>query len=357
MPSAIDEIIKKRVIEQWINGFPRDKIASDLQIGAGTVSNIVSEFKNNLQGSDIDSLRDLAAETRRQGFTLSDLSHHIRLRNFFIKSGAAEEKVESFITNVSTGDVPPERIVEHVNQLHDISKSESIPLDQVPEYIKQKLQEKQTLDEHIKEADAILEGKNVNIQAIDEHLALNEKLKEYGLSTQDIDKLLKILTNAARYGFDGNRIASKLYDIEDLERKEKGLKNKCKELSKQAAKYKDILPLTKEIAAWGISIAELLALKVGITQAAKHYNLPPLAATLRLIDDIKKYNKINGLREEISALYLQKYTIEQAYSRKSQSLIALATLKGYGLTEDRILQLSNFLEDNAFKISGYTSTR
>jgi transposase len=53
MPSPIDELLRRRVIEKWINGFPRDKIASDLQIGAGTVSNIVSEFKNNLQGSDI----------------------------------------------------------------------------------------------------------------------------------------------------------------------------------------------------------------------------------------------------------------------------------------------------------------
>ena len=246
---------------------------------------------------------------------------------------------------------PPERIIELVNQLHGISKSESIPLDQVPEYIKQKLQEKQTLDEHIKEADAILESKNVNIEAIDEHLALNEKLKEYDLSTQDIDKLLKILANAARYGFDGNRIASKLYDMQDLERKQRAMKNKCKELSKQAARYKDVLPLTEEIAAWDIGIEELLALKVGIIQAAKHYNLPPLAAILQLIKDIKKYNKINGLREEISALYLQKYTIEQACSRQSQALIALARLKSYGLTEDRIMQLSNFLEDNAFKVS------
>jgi hypothetical protein len=153
---------------------------------------------------------------------------------------------------------------------------------------------------------------------------------------------LKILVNAARYGFDGDRIASKLYDIQDLERKQRAMKNKCKGLSKQAAKYKDILPLNEEIAAWGIGITELLALKVGINQAAKHYNLPHLATTLRLIDDIKEYNKINGLREEISALYLQKYTIEQAYSRKSQPLIALANLKSYGLTEQRILQLVTF---------------
>jgi hypothetical protein len=131
---------------------------------------------------------------------------------------------------------------------------------------------------------------------------------------------------------------------------------KCKELSRQAAKYRDILPFTEEIAAWGICITELLALKVGINQAAKHYNLPPLAATLQLIEDIKKYNKINGLREEISALYLQKYTLDQACSCHSQSLIALAKLKSYGLTENRILQLSNFLEDNAFKVSSCTST-
>jgi hypothetical protein len=132
---------------------------------------------------------------------------------------------------------------------------------------------------------------------------------------------------------------------------------KCKELSRQAAKYRDILPFTEEIAAWGICITELLALKVGINQAAKHYNLPPLAATLQLIEDIKKYNKINGLNDKLSALYLQKYTIEQACSGHSQSLFALAKLKSYGLTEDRVLQLSNFLEDNVFKATRYTNTK
>jgi hypothetical protein len=98
---------------------------------------------------------------------------------------------------------------------------------------------------------------------------------------------LKLLTNAGRYGFDGKTIASKLYSMQDLERKERELKNKCKKLSKQAAKYKDMLPLTEEIAALQISIDELIALKVEIREAAKMHNLHPLTATLRLIDDIK----------------------------------------------------------------------
>jgi hypothetical protein len=105
-----------------------------------------------------------------------------------------------------------------------------------------------------------------------------------------------------------------------------------------------------------IAVTVIIALKVGIIQAAKHYNLPPLTA-LRLIDDIKKYNKINGLKEELSALYLRKFVINEACSSQSESLITLAKLKSHGLTEDRILQLNNFLQDNAYKASSYTSTK
>jgi hypothetical protein len=46
----------------------------------------------------------------------------------------------------------------------------------VPRYIEGKLQEKLRVDEGIKEAEATLQSKNVNIQDINEHLALNGRL-------------------------------------------------------------------------------------------------------------------------------------------------------------------------------------
>jgi hypothetical protein len=45
MAAPINDIIKKRVVQQWLGGEARDKIASDIQIGAGTVSNIVSDSR------------------------------------------------------------------------------------------------------------------------------------------------------------------------------------------------------------------------------------------------------------------------------------------------------------------------
>ena len=44
MPEAIPEIIKSKVISQWLQGHWRDIIAEDNNISAGAVSNIISEW-------------------------------------------------------------------------------------------------------------------------------------------------------------------------------------------------------------------------------------------------------------------------------------------------------------------------
>jgi hypothetical protein len=96
------------------------------------------------------------------------------LYNSFIKSGASENQADSFIANVGTAEVPPEKIIELVNQLYRISKAESIPLDQAPEYVKQRLGEKQKIDQEIQQADVVLQSKNVTIEAINEYIKLRE---------------------------------------------------------------------------------------------------------------------------------------------------------------------------------------
>ncbi|HJT49293.1 MAG TPA: hypothetical protein VJ729_14005 [Nitrososphaeraceae archaeon] len=105
MPAPIDKTVKKRVVQQWLSGEARDKIASDLQIGSGTVSNIISDFKIGLENSEFDSIRQLSLETRKQGLNWSELASHCRLYNF-IKSGVSEERVESFIDHINSCNLP-----------------------------------------------------------------------------------------------------------------------------------------------------------------------------------------------------------------------------------------------------------
>jgi hypothetical protein len=222
MPAPIDDAIKRRVIQQWLNGDSRSKIADDNNIGEGTVSGIVIDFKIGLDNSEFDSARELALAAKKQGLNLSDLTSNFRLHNFIKDSGASEEDIESFIARVSSiGDIPPENIIQCVNQLFNISNIESIPFDQVSSYVNKKLEEKKKIDEQIKEADDILQSKNVNIETINEHVKLNETLNKLGLSTHDINKLVKLMVNAKRYGFEPTKIVGKLRSIQRLENKKK----------------------------------------------------------------------------------------------------------------------------------------
>jgi hypothetical protein len=52
---VIEEIIKRRVIQLWLSGEARDKIAADNNIGAGTVSAITDDFKLKLDHLDLVS--------------------------------------------------------------------------------------------------------------------------------------------------------------------------------------------------------------------------------------------------------------------------------------------------------------
>jgi hypothetical protein len=224
-------------------------------------------------------------------------------------------------------------------------------------YINKKLEEKQKIDEEIKEADTILQSKNVSIEAINEHIQLNEKLGEHGLSAKDVEKLLNLIKNAKEYGFDAKKIVGKLHSIKRLEKKENRLKNNCETLSKKEAKYKEIIPLADLIQNMHIGKSELVSFKIAVNEAAETYGFPRSTAAFHVINNMRDYNKKGQLKKELSALYLQKYTISQFCSQHSKGIMALLNLQSHGVTEDRLLQLNNFLQDNVFKASSYTSTK
>ncbi len=92
--------------------------------------------------------------------------------------------IESFIDNINSSNLPPEKVIEYLNQIHQITKEESIPLDQVSDFVKQKIEEKKKIDEKLREADTLLQNKNMSIQVINEHIQLNAYFYRGFTSTQ-----------------------------------------------------------------------------------------------------------------------------------------------------------------------------
>ncbi|MDQ6865360.1 MAG: hypothetical protein M3044_16230 [Thermoproteota archaeon] len=241
MPAAIDTQVKKHVINQWLSGDSRDRISADNGIGAGTVSNIVNEWKKGVEEFEYQSIRELAVYSKKQGVTLGELASRFRLYNYINKLGVNEVDIQSFIANCmnAANSVAPEKIIDLTNQLFDISKSESISPSEVTGLISQKLEEMQILEEEIKQRRAILESTNVEIETISKYIQLKEDLSIHNLSLEDPTRLLSILQTIKQIGYEPQKIVAAFARMKSLRQKAiaKSSKNESQKLDKYYHSY------------------------------------------------------------------------------------------------------------------------
>jgi hypothetical protein len=153
------------------------------------------------------------------------------------------------------------------------------------------------------------------------------------------------------------KIVAKLRKIKRLEKKEEWLKNNCTILAKQLSKYKEILPLAELIEAMHVGKNELISFKAAVNETAQTYGLTTSSAALDVINLIIDHNKKGQLKRELFELSLEKYAIDRFCSSRSQLIMSLMNLKNHGITEQQIILLNNFLENNGYKTSSYISTK
>ena len=356
MPAAIDTQVKKQVIKQYLSGDSRDRIAADNGIGAGTVSNIINELKKGVEDSDYDSVRELAVYSKKEGFDLSRLASSIRLNNYIQKIGANQDQIEPFIANlVNTPE--PEKLIDVANQVVHLSRSESIPLGELEDHVKHQEEEKQRLEEEIKQRRAILESTNVDVQTIYDYNQLKAELSKHNLSCEEPERLVTVLNNMKHCRYDPKKIVAEFERLNSLRRSERILKNNCEIFENRISEYKQVLPHLQRIRAMGIGIDKLSTFSIAVNEKAQKYNLSISTAAYRVIEDIDDYNRLGGMKNEISNLAMQRYAINQISAPRGKAITSLIKLQNYGITDDEILNVYEFLNRARFESASQLQAR
>jgi hypothetical protein len=99
MVAKIPLSIKTKVLNEWLQGFTRNKIAENNGIGAGTVMGIHQQARNN-DIPDIDLMRELALMLKKKGLDVNHFSSSVRLKKVLDRIGFPEEKLESLLEEI-----------------------------------------------------------------------------------------------------------------------------------------------------------------------------------------------------------------------------------------------------------------
>jgi chromosome segregation ATPase len=262
MPSKLPENLKSLVIQDWLSGKQRDKIAGDNGLSAGAVTNIVNEWRQALGLSAADALRELAVTLKKIGISAAQCALGFRAAMIMNRLGVREDSFESFMSDIykrcNNLGLTPESIASYLTNLIEFSKT--VPFSQISEFIHQKADEKIKLEEEIQKLKdqikilkeekstsehrrtSALYEENMTAVELKSYSELKEALGGYGISIDDdIPKFAKLVHGISQKGYDVGEVIKEFSDLEllrtdylhyqaaipDLQRKYDGLNQEC----------------------------------------------------------------------------------------------------------------------------------
>jgi myosin heavy subunit len=318
------------IIRLDMQGLTRDEIAAELKIGAGTVSDRLGEWKQELNDPEYEGVKKFVREAKKIGATPKQYASAIRLGNVIQKMGAEEDDVEPLVvslysaydklksTDIGAASLLPNQVAKYVIELFEIANKENISISEVSQKLKQeiettkgKLEElrdaKKKLEEKKKEAEAALKSQlqtnSLTLEKIDELAPINTALARHSLPPEKCAELLSRIQDLERRGYSIIGIAKKITDMETLEQQEQSLKARCEQMKKWLEHHAPLRNTCEEIIDAGFDTIHVRRIKKVIGEIQKIRSCSRKAAIKKFLYDIESYDKKLGLEKQIRKLH------------------------------------------------------
>jgi hypothetical protein len=394
MPARLPNISKSMVIQQWLQGIPRDAIANNNGLSAGAVTNIINEWRQQLGFSLVDELRELAITLKRIGISPAQCAVGCRIAMIMLNLGVKEDSLEQFILDVYNRckdlALSPENIASHLEDLLEFSKT-SVPLLQIPDYIKQKTDEKRKLQEEIENLkgqiqkiglekldleanrDVALQQEKMTATELKWYLDLKNELKKYKIPVEDVAEFAKVVNGIKQQGYDLGKVIMEFSDIDSSETRHKMLldsmqmlESKCTDLKQESSIlenavnfHKQTMTKYNELEAIGFGLKELKALWYTINEVAIANNISMKEAPRKFFKDIEEqYDNKLGFESKVESLRLEVNRLSHELSGIRAGLLAqplvgsaLIRLIQSGVKEQDIINIANIFESHSETIN------
>jgi hypothetical protein len=189
MTAKTPKSIKVNVIKEWLQGIPRNEIANNNGIGAGTVTDIHQRARNN-DVPDIVLLRELAIKLKKENLDLSYFASAVRLKKVLDRIELPEDKMELLLEEIDVRcfrrGIGEKEFVSRIDETFDWAVDRTVPISDIHLYIGQKTTQLKNLDMEIAKRE-----NRIRQQLEEENLTISD-LNEYRLNRPLADKIGKL---------------------------------------------------------------------------------------------------------------------------------------------------------------------
>jgi hypothetical protein len=308
------EHIKSAIIDAWMMGKTRDKIASEFNISTGSVSNIIEQWQDRIGVFDATNLRELALALKKAGISPVQCVDGLRTSNITNQLGIDNDHLFDFLKKLynecKEQRLPPADVARLVKVINDYPEINS--LNEIPKTIKKRRQEKIKLDAdiyyrklEIQKLDHEIERKSKKRQDLQDGLEsfhkeikdekkdfllfkdAKEELKKHDIPIHLLEPLidvisifddmhfrpLTILSKFSDINAYRDRVENKNWELKELESHIQSLKEIFDYYEKKIASNQVIVQSLNKLDNLGLNASDIKNLEMAFSQISRIYGL------------------------------------------------------------------------------------
>jgi hypothetical protein len=384
MPATIPTNIRSAVIRDWLKGDSRNDIASRHHISTGAVSNIVTEWRNDLGSYDADSLRGLALALKNLKLPPDQCALGFRTARMMLKSGVHEDDFNHFINEIYQKceliEISADQISVYLSEIVKLSKV--VFPSQIPDYLERRREEIEKTDQELSEKNQNLQYVNNQITAV--HNRLNKRLEDENITSEtiqwinmtkrelesngirgnEIDSFIQCIKGIKSLNYDVKKVLEKYSEHESLDISIESQKHILEKIRKdiETAKFElsflnprinaHRLKLSNlfQLESMGFGLGDLRYLLNTIKEIAKENDINTTTAVEKFFNDLDDYEEIAGFQNKLKQQTEESNKLSIQIAAARSNLFAhqyigpvLQNLLAKGVTENNIIDINAIL--------------
>jgi hypothetical protein len=208
--------------------------------------------------------------------------------------------------------------------------------------------EEEMLQREIDGERAILDDVHVDAEArrklVEEYAEMKVEMRRYGIGPEDPKQSSMLIQTLQRNSYDCAKILSACADIEDTKRLRQEVDHDRQNLEARLEEVKDTLPLAEQLLQYGIGINEVIAFKLAVDEKAYMENIPRWTAAFKVIEEIRDYSQLGGLKKEQNRLQQQIFMLNMIMTTRQQAFVSLMRLQALGVTDMEIKNMARVMD-------------
>ncbi|MGA8082615.1 MAG: hypothetical protein WB988_12200 [Candidatus Nitrosopolaris sp.] len=238
----------------------------------------------------------------------------------------------------------PAKLIETAAQ---VSES-GIPLEKLEEHVKALIAEKETLQREIDEKRAILNVVDEDVERrtklLEEYAQMKTEMRRYGIGSEDPKQFSRLIQTLQRDNYDCAKILNAFADIEDIKRLRQEVDHDRQNLEARLEEVKDTLPFAEQLLQYEVGINEVLAFKLAVDEKADMESISRGAAAYKVIEEIRDYSQLGGLKKEQNRLQQQIFMSNMIMAARQQTFASLMRLHALGVSDMEIKNMAHLME-------------